>query len=293
MRTKNLDGTRTRFSSPSNEVYATPEADAPGVPTGLTAQAGDKEVMLSWSAPADNGGAPITDYEYRADPFSGQGEWRTATSGTETAFTVTSYMNRAADNAITPLMNGTPYYFAVRAARNSPDENVVGGESGEVSATPIGRPPAPKDFTATAPAHGGEVKLSWTSFKTTELAPNSKYQYLQRGGRSSDGNWRDIPNSDVFTETSNGTSKDTYTVTGLANGTTYTFQVRAVNIPGGDGLESEAASATPATTPGAPTLRATAGDEQMTLSWTAPSDDGGADISHYVYQVRQGAGELH
>ena len=290
VRTKNLDGTRTRFSSPSNEVYATPEADAPGVPTGLKAQAGDKEVMLSWSAPADNGGAPITGYEYRADPSSGQGdEWRTATRGTETAFTVTSYINRD-NNAITPLMNGTRYYFAVRA-RNSPDESGVGEESGEVFATPIGKPRAPTGFTATAPAHGGEVKLSWRPFGTTELAPNSKYQYLQRGGRSSDGNWRDIPNSDVSTEIIDGTSKDTYTVTGLANGTTYTFQVRAVNIPGGDGLASVEASATPATTPGAPTLRATAGDEQMTLSWTAPSDDGGADISHYVYQVRQGAGD--
>ena len=285
VRTKNLDGTRTRFSSPSNEVYATPEADAPGVPTGLTAQAGDKEVMLSWRAPADNGGAPITDYEYRADPSSGQGEWRTATRGTERAFTVTSYITE--NNAITPLRNGTPYYFAVRA-RNSPDESGVGEESGEVSATPIGRPPAPMGFTATAPAHGGEVKLSWIRFGTTELAPNSKYQYRQRGGRSSDGNWRDIPNSDVSPDIDD-TSKDTYTVTGLANGTTYTFQVRAVNIPGGDGFASAEASATPATTPGAPTLRATAGDKQMTLSWTAPSDDGGADISHYVYQVGQGA----
>jgi hypothetical protein len=40
---------------------------APGAPTGLTATPGNGEVDLSWTAPADDGGDPITDYviEYR------------------------------------------------------------------------------------------------------------------------------------------------------------------------------------------------------------------------------------
>ena len=37
----------------------------PGAPASLTATAGDEEVALVWSAPADDGGTPVTGYEYR------------------------------------------------------------------------------------------------------------------------------------------------------------------------------------------------------------------------------------
>ena len=36
-----------------------------GAPAFLTATAGDEEVELVWSAPADVGGEPVTGYEYR------------------------------------------------------------------------------------------------------------------------------------------------------------------------------------------------------------------------------------
>ena len=64
---------------------------------------------------------------------------------------------------------------------------------------------------------------------------------------------------------------ETHVVSGLTNGTTYTFQVRAVNSSGG-GLASDERSAVPSTTPGAPTLTATAGDEEVRLTWT-PADE--------------------
>ena len=37
----------------------------PGAPASLTATAGDEEVALVWSAPADDDGTPVTGYEYR------------------------------------------------------------------------------------------------------------------------------------------------------------------------------------------------------------------------------------
>ena len=277
VRAKNQAGT----GDESDQVRAVPEADAPGVPTGLTAQAGDKEVALSWTAPGSTGGAPITGYEYKLTETSGAagGKW-TATGGTGTTFTV-----RTQDNG-DDLMNGTTYYFTVRARNGTEDED-ASDESEEVSATPIGRPMAPKfSRTAEIPAYGGEVILHW-NMPELDDAPSSeyKYQYQQKAGTGSYGNWTDMLNS--------GRDTTEYTVTGLTNGTTYTFRVRAVNIPGGaggEGFASQEVSGTPKTTPGAPTLRATAGEEYVELSWTAPSDDGGAAISHYVYQVREGAG---
>ena len=76
------------------------------------------------------------------------------------------------------------------------------------------------------------------------------------------------------------------TVSGLTNGTPHTFQARAVNSVGG-GAESTESTATPRTTPGAPqTLEASAGDAEVTLSWLAPSSDGGATITSYQYRYK-------
>src|SRR5207302_863001 len=73
-----------------------------------------------------------------------------------------------------------------------------------------------------------------------------------------------------------------YVVTGLSNGTTYAFTVAATNS-WGSGLPSAASNAaTPGTVPGIPgTPSPTAGNAQVSLSWTAPSSNGGASISSY------------
>src|SRR5439155_16583572 len=71
------------------------------------------------------------------------------------------------------------------------------------------------------------------------------------------------------------------TVADLTNGTSYSFTVAATNAVG-TGPPSAPASATPATTPGAPTgLTATRGNGQVTLNWSAPSSDGGSAITGY------------
>ena len=89
----------------------------------------------------------------------------------------------------------------------------------------------------------------------------SGFQYRQKAGGGY-GSWIDIRNSDADTEE--------HSVTGLTNGTTYTFQVRAVNSSGG-GDASDEESAVPSIPPGAPTnLTATAGDKEVRLTWTPP-----------------------
>jgi hypothetical protein len=74
-------------------------------------------------------------------------------------------------------------------------------------------------------------------------------------------------------------------VSGLTNGTSYTFTVQASN-PNGAGpasAESNAVTPTSITVPGAPTnVVASAATSQALVSWTAPSSNGGSAITGYT-----------
>jgi hypothetical protein len=82
-----------------------------------------------------------------------------------------------------------------------------------------------------------------------------------------------------------GTAGTTYTRTGLDRVVSYTYKVAAINSAGIGANSNTATLATTAELPGAPTaLTLTAGSPAMTvisLSWTAPTETGGAAISGY------------
>ena len=182
----------------------------PGAPTSLSATPGDGQVILSWTAPADGGGT-ITSYEYQQDG----GAW-TATGDTSTSYTVTG------------LTNGTEYTFKVRAV------NAIGAgaASSADTATPTAAatvPGAPTSLSATP--GDGQVVLIWTA-PADGGGAITRYEYQQ-----DDGAW-----------TTTGGTTTSYTVTGLTNGTEYSFKVRAVNAIG-EGTASNADTATPAATP--------------------------------------------
>ena len=102
-----------------------PRQTVPDTPTNVVAEGTDGAVVLTWEAPEDDDGAPITDYEYRID---GKGQWISIGS-TDTT------------HAVTGLVNDTAYVFQVRAV------NRVGRSpaSDPVEATP--RMPVALDFT--------------------------------------------------------------------------------------------------------------------------------------------------
>jgi hypothetical protein len=73
------------------------------------------------------------------------------------------------------------------------------------------------------------------------------------------------------------------TITGLTAGISYTFTVVATNGIGSSSASAATSSVTPYTTPGAPTsVSATAGNAQATVSWAAPSSNGGSAIIDYT-----------
>ncbi len=228
-------------------VSATP-ASTPAAPTNLSATPGDGQVELTWDDPSDD---TITKYQYSTDGGTGFNDIDNSDQDT-TAYTIAD------------LTNGTTYTLAVRAVNATGD-----GTASIVSATPASTPAAPTNLSATP--GDGQVELTWDDPSDDTI---TKYQYSTDGGTG----FNDIDNSDQDTTT--------YTIADLANGTTYTLAVRAVNATG-DGTAS-IVSATPASTPATPTnLSATPGDGQVELTWDDPSDD---TITKYQYSTDGGTG---
>lgn len=127
----------------------------------------------------------------------------------------------------------------------------------------VAPPGAPADVVATAGVRSAVV--TWS-------APGS-----DMGGPAS---------TFIVTATPGGatatTTATTASVTGLENGTTYTFSVTAANA---GGMSPPSQPSPPVTTPSAPgspvNVAVTAAVRGATITWTAPTDDGGRPITGY------------
>ena len=279
-------------SGTRNHAITVTRTTTPGAPRSLRATAADRSVRLTWTAPSSDGGRDITGYEYRSkDADVDDGQWMdvdawNAISGSDDSTT---------SHDLDSLTNGTTYIFQVRATNANTLETAKGSASNTAEATPARPLPAPI-WTTDPPAvveGNRRVTLSWIPIPDATTADNDDasvtgYQYRRRVDGGSYRGWTTIADGDLVK------SDDTrsYTVTPLNNGTTYFFQVRGRNSVGG-GAESTEREGTPeAKAPGAPTnLTATEGDEQVTLSWTAPADGGGELITGYEYRYREQTGD--
>ena len=268
-------------STESNEDSARP-ATVPDTPTNLTAQAGDAQVALTWTTPG-NGGSAITRHQYREKVESGAfGNWMNIPNSAEGQANANSY-------TVPNRTNGTTYTYKVRAV-NAQGEST---ESNEDSARPTATvtstaPPAPTNLTAQA--GDAQVTLTWTT-PGNGGSSITRHQYREKVGTGLFGNWMNISNSAEGQANANS-----YTVSDLTNGITYTFEVRAANAQG-ESAESNEDSARPAATvtstiPPAPTnLTAQAGDAQVTLTWTTPGN-GGSTITKHQYREKIESGEF-
>ena len=139
--------------------------------------------------------------------------------------------------------------------------------------TPHNRPGAPEGLTAAGNGQT-EINLSWTAPSDDGGADITGYRIEVSTDGSS---WSDLEADTRSTGTS-------YSHTGLSASSTHHYRVSAINSAGtGPASDTDSATTDAATKPGEPTgLTATAdGQTEIDLSWTAPTDDGGADITGY------------
>jgi hypothetical protein len=289
------------LDGPAARVEVTLEPPKPSQPTGLVAvrEFPDPEprdmrefslVALSWDDPADDS---ITKWEFRA--FGGReleqpgttSVWKEVTPSSAGPGTLSvtadrlSYTHRLTIELTTDnnarFWKDTRYEFEVRAV------NDMGGSKPSERAVLL--PPEPSGLQARQQPEA--VVLSWQETKDRHFV--ASYQYRQKSGSGDWGPWTDIPGS--------RTGTIAYTVASLTNGTTYTFQIRAVGRldpqtghPYGFSAPSDAVSATPASKaapppavplPDPPTgLKVISGHESFYLSW---DDPGNPDIERYEY----------
>ena len=226
-------------------------ATVPGAPTGVSATAGNASATVTWTAPASNGGSAITSYTATSSPG---------------ALTCTSATSPCTVNGLT---NGTPYTFTVTAT------NAKGAGAASAASTAVtpaaGVPGAPTGVSATA--GNASATVSWTAPANDGGSSIVSYTATSLPGG--------------FTCTS---ATSPCTVSGLTNGTAYTFTVTATNGTGTGSASAPSTAVTPATVPGAPTgVSATAGNASASVSWTAPASNGGSAITGYTVTSSPGA----
>ena len=255
-RAVNADG-----PGPHASITFTPLDDGPPkAPLSLIAVGGIERVALSWKTPASLSQIRYYQVRYRneADPENPWTSWTT----------IPNSNYRTTGHTVTGLLYGTPYILEVRAA-NSKGNGAAAPKKARTDPAPTS---APGGFKASAGIR--KVDLEWPHTVVEPVGVEAyQYRLSTDGGETWSPEWTDIPGSSVTTSR--------HTLSGLANGTTYTVELRI--RAGTTHSNAASASATTPDVPSAPVLSAMPGQHSIALTWTT-THAGGRAITEYEYR---------
>jgi len=184
----------------------------PGAPAIGTAVAGNAQALVPFTAPASNGGSAITLYTATSTPDGKTGTVSGPGDGTIT---------------VSELTNGTPYTFTVSATNAG---GMGAASAAYIPVTPATVPDAPTIGTATV--GNAQATVTYSAPGSNGGSPITSYTaYSWVGGTA----------GPYFSQAGGGP----ITVTGLTNGTAYTFTVKATNAIGTGAASAASNSVTP------------------------------------------------
>lgn len=246
------------WSASSPDVKPDVKPSVPGAPTSTY---GDSKLTVALPAPANEGTA-ITQYVLEISP---------PPSGAPQA----TLQGAPASYVWTGLPNGTAYRFRFNATNGA----------GTTDFGPYGNPETPSGppFRMATPTVAGgdtQVTVSWTE-PNQNGAPILDYELqLVKGGS--------VERTDSITDPATRSK----VVTGLTNGSAYTFVMRAHNKAGWSDPSPAGGPVTPAGPPlKVGTISATEGDTNSQLSFADPSTNG-SPITGYRYRISGGSDQI-
>ena len=239
-------------SAESNQITTSNSISAPFPPRNVSALLiGATTATVFFTLPSYDGGAPITRYVATSSPAGGTGTFTGAGSG---------------NILISGLTAGTDYTFSVKA-ENSAGISTASEMSNQI--TTLSSPNAPTIGVATA-SGPTTASVTFTAPSNNGGAPIIRYVATSwpAGG----------------TGTFTGAGSGTISIIGLTAGTSYTFSIKAENGVGNSNASSESNQITTFSIPNAPTIgtATVTGATTATVTFTAPSNNGGAPITRYV-----------
>lgn len=217
-----------------------PPPSVPGTPVGVTASSGDTQAFLAWLS---GGGSPATTFTIHNS---------LASNGLPVAdFTVPNNggSTQTSTATISGLTNGVTYQFEV-SATNAQGTSPLSAPSNSVVPLAITVPGAPTGVIAQAA--DSQATVAWVPPTNTGNATITSYTVTA---------WINGVPTAISVTTSNGTTTSAV-VSGLTNGTTYTFTAHATNIKGSGPESAPSNAVTPTRTLGA---------TDMAISMTGPA----------------------
>lgn len=218
----------------------------PSAPTISSVTAGNKEIVVAFTAPVSTGGMAITQYNYRLN-----GGLPVALSNFTSPFTITG------------LTNGTSYTLTMSSV-SSAGESVLSIASAAVIPSTV--PSAPVIQNVVAGNQSFVVHFT-----------------VDNGGRpltSLEYSLNDASNVSVTPISS------PFVISGLTNGTEYRIKLQVSSQNGTSDMSEYSAYVTPKTTSSAPSVDSIeAGNQYIEFTFSPPLDNGSSPITGYKYSI--------
>ena len=241
----------------SNKFGFTRGASAPlTAPTSLSATPVNTSVSISFTAPTNTGGIPITNYQYSFN------------NSTWTALSPTDATSPVTVPGLTQNTGYTVYLRAVNAIGSGP-------ASSGVSFTTQGVPTSAPTSLSAIPVNTSAT-ISFTAAASSTALTNYEYSF----------------NNSTWTALSPADAVSPVTVSGLTQNTAYTVYLRGVNSYGSGPGSAGVSFTTEGVPTGTPTVTSVSvtSDTTCTVNWSYP---GGGVVTGYDVYVNPAVGWIN